>query len=188
MSAPPGCVLHFKFRSRLFSSAAQQIIFYQSRLSYPKYLEMNWFPHRKPSSSCAQPQPYTTSAINRGLSTADCDEESLYHYTSGRWLWNEKEQLSRRYVKFNPAELVRIATNVTGSKSCIQLKKLPEGNFSKVFLITMDDGKEIIAKLPNPNAGRRHFTTASEVATMAYVGASFLSYLVYDYFFHLTRL
>ncbi|GCB18970.1 hypothetical protein AAWM_01855 [Aspergillus awamori] len=32
--------------------------------------------------------------------------------------------------------------------------------------ITMDNGREIIAKLPNPNAGRPHFTAASEVATM----------------------
>ncbi|KAI3120539.1 hypothetical protein CBS147326_9423 [Penicillium roqueforti] len=30
----------------------------------------------------------------------------------------------------------------------------------------MDDGQEIIAKVPNPNAGVPHFTTASEVATM----------------------
>ncbi|KAI9672324.1 MAG: hypothetical protein M1817_003346 [Caeruleum heppii] len=30
----------------------------------------------------------------------------------------------------------------------------------------MDDGREVIAKVPNPNAGSRHFTTASEVATM----------------------
>src|SRR5690348_16121489 len=30
----------------------------------------------------------------------------------------------------------------------------------------MNDGRELIAKLPNPNAGRQHFTTASEVATM----------------------
>lgn len=30
----------------------------------------------------------------------------------------------------------------------------------------MDDGKEAIAKLTNPNAGRLHVTTASEVATM----------------------
>lgn len=66
-------------------------------------------------------------------------------------------------------ELARIAAQVTRSKSCIQVQKLPEGNFSKVFLITMDDGKEVIAKLPNPNAGRPHFTTASEVATMDYV-------------------
>lgn len=33
----------------------------------------------------------------------------------------------------------------------------------------MDDGKELIAKLPNPNAGRGHYTNASEVATMDYV-------------------
>lgn len=32
--------------------------------------------------------------------------------------------------------------------------------------MTMNDGKEIVAKLRNPNAGRRHFTTASEMATM----------------------
>ncbi|CDM36459.1 hypothetical protein DTO013E5_6890 [Penicillium roqueforti] len=93
----------------------------------------------------------------------------MYHYTSGRWLWNEKEQLSRRYVKFNLAELVKIATRATGSKSCVEVQKLPEGNFSKVFLLTMEDGKEVIAKLPNPNAGPQYFTTASEVATMDYV-------------------
>ncbi|KAF2995261.1 hypothetical protein E8E13_003826 [Curvularia kusanoi] len=33
----------------------------------------------------------------------------------------------------------------------------------------MDDGRELIAKIPNPNAGRAHYTTASEVATMDYV-------------------
>ncbi|KAH9868328.1 hypothetical protein J1614_007400 [Plenodomus biglobosus] len=33
----------------------------------------------------------------------------------------------------------------------------------------MDDGRELIAKLPNPNAGAPHLTTASEVATMDYV-------------------
>jgi hypothetical protein len=33
----------------------------------------------------------------------------------------------------------------------------------------MHDGRQFIARLPNPNAGRPHFTTASEVATMDYV-------------------
>ncbi|EFW21407.1 hypothetical protein D8B26_001612 [Coccidioides posadasii str. Silveira] len=33
----------------------------------------------------------------------------------------------------------------------------------------MHDGREVIAKLPNPNAGRLHFTTASEVATMDFL-------------------
>ncbi|KAL5395434.1 hypothetical protein PMIN03_013022 [Paraphaeosphaeria minitans] len=33
----------------------------------------------------------------------------------------------------------------------------------------MIDGRQFIARLPNPNAGRPHYTTASEVATMDYV-------------------
>ncbi|KAF2426322.1 hypothetical protein EJ08DRAFT_671908 [Tothia fuscella] len=47
--------------------------------------------------------------------------------------------------------------------------KLPEGNFNKTFLARMQDGRQIIARLPNPNAGRSQCTTASEVATMDYV-------------------
>ena len=35
--------------------------------------------------------------------------------------------------------------------------------------MSMDDGQEAIAKVPNPNAGVAHFTTASEVATMDFV-------------------
>ncbi|RMZ84963.1 hypothetical protein DV738_g299, partial [Chaetothyriales sp. CBS 135597] len=66
-------------------------------------------------------------------------------------------------------ELAKAAAEAAGSNSCIDITKLPEGNFSKVFLMVMDDGKEIIAKLPNPNAGRAHLTTASEVATMDFV-------------------
>ncbi|KAF2132436.1 phosphotransferase enzyme family protein [Dothidotthia symphoricarpi CBS 119687] len=56
-----------------------------------------------------------------------------------------------------------------GARSCVKIEKLPEGNFNKVFLLSMDDGQELIAKLPNPNAGLAHFTTASEAATMDYV-------------------
>ncbi|KAJ5964487.1 Aminoglycoside phosphotransferase [Penicillium vulpinum] len=33
----------------------------------------------------------------------------------------------------------------------------------------MADGSQVVGKVPNPNAGRAHFTTASEVATMDFV-------------------
>lgn len=36
-------------------------------------------------------------------------------------------------------------------------------------LLSMEDGREVIAKMPNPNAGVPHYTTASEVATMDFV-------------------
>jgi len=103
--------------------------------------------------------------------TLECNDKSLVEYTSARWLWNEKEQLRRRRISFNVEELVKVAARATGSNSCVNFTKIPEGNFNKVFLMVMDDGKEIIAKLPNPSAGRPHFTTASEVATMDYVCA-----------------
>ncbi|RMD44188.1 hypothetical protein DV735_g1027, partial [Chaetothyriales sp. CBS 134920] len=103
------------------------------------------------------------------VTTLLCDDKGLSEYTSGRWLWNEKKQLDCRRVLFSVTELAKAATKATGSNSCIDITKLPEGNFNKVFLMVMDDGKEIIAKLPNPNAGRPHLTTASEVATMDFV-------------------
>lgn len=101
----------------------------------------------------------------------DYDVKQFYKYTSGRWLWNEKNQLARRYVKFDLPGLLQVSAQAMGARSCVKVEKLPEGNFSKVFLIVMDDGRELIAKLPNPNAGRAHFTTASEAATMDYVWA-----------------
>lgn len=39
----------------------------------------------------------------------------------------------------------------------------------------MDNGIEVFAKLPNPNAGPEHFTIASEVATRHFV--SMLQYI-----------
>lgn len=66
-------------------------------------------------------------------------------------------------------ELCRIAAQSVGSQSCVEVTKLPEGNFTKALLLRMDDGKECVAKIPNSNAGRAHFLTASEVATMEFV-------------------
>lgn len=101
----------------------------------------------------------------------DCDVPQFYKYTSGRWLWNEEHQLARRYVEFDLPGLLQVAAQAIGARSCVKVHKLPEGNFSKTYLIAMDDGRELIAKLPNPNAGHPHFTTASEAATMDYVRA-----------------
>ncbi|OJZ91485.1 hypothetical protein ASPFODRAFT_66087 [Aspergillus luchuensis CBS 106.47] len=98
--------------------------------------------------------------------------EALNKFTSGRWLWNEKRQLAYRYVKFDLSALLQIASSAVGSKSCTQVLKISEGQYNKVFQITMDDGHEIIAKLPNPDAERPHFTTASEVATMDFTWSS----------------
>ncbi|KAE8138954.1 kinase-like domain-containing protein [Aspergillus pseudotamarii] len=104
-----------------------------------------------------------------GVKDTKDDVDALRRLTSGRWLWREEEQLTCRYVKFELQELLDIAASVVGAQSCAQVLKASEGQYNKVFLLTMDNGREIIAKLPNPNAGRPHFTTASEVATMDFL-------------------
>ncbi|KAL3481749.1 kinase-like domain-containing protein [Aspergillus californicus] len=103
------------------------------------------------------------------FSHLDNNVEALNRFTSGRWLWREQEQLACRYLKFDPSKLLDIAASATDSKKCVQVVKVTEGQYNKVFLLTMDDGHEVIVKLSNPNAGRAHFTTASEVATMDFL-------------------
>jgi hypothetical protein len=117
-----------------------------------------------------QSSHYITAA-NSAKVLHDCDAEHFHKYTSGRWLWNEKYQLARRYVKFDLPGLLKVSAQAIGARRCVEVKKLPEGNFNKVLSLTMDDGRKLIAKIPNPNAGRPHYTTASEVATIDYVRA-----------------
>ncbi|KXG46553.1 Aminoglycoside phosphotransferase [Penicillium griseofulvum] len=66
--------------------------------------------------------------------------------------------------------LIHVVEEAAGYGSvCVDVTKLPEGNSNKVFVITMQDGKQLIVKIPNPNSGPAHYTTASEVATMQFV-------------------
>lgn len=62
-----------------------------------------------------------------------------------------------------------MAAKAVNRVQCTRIVKMAEGGFNKVFLLTMDDGHEVIARIPTPIAGPRHFTTASEVATMNFL-------------------
>ncbi|KAL2798420.1 kinase-like domain-containing protein [Aspergillus keveii] len=98
----------------------------------------------------------------------DLDEEAFKAYSAQRWLWNEPAQLQRRFVISNLNTLPGIAEEAAGPDAiCVSLTKLPEGNSNKAFLATMR--ASLLVKIPNPNAGPAHYTTASEVATMQYV-------------------
>jgi hypothetical protein len=90
----------------------------------------------------------------------------LFCYTSGRWLWNEHEQLTSRYRRFDVPCLQKAACQAVGANKCVSFEKIGEGNYNKAYRLEMDDGQKVIAKVPHPNAGPRMLTTASEVATM----------------------
>ncbi|OJJ67105.1 hypothetical protein ASPBRDRAFT_34417 [Aspergillus brasiliensis CBS 101740] len=92
----------------------------------------------------------------------------FFCYTSGRWLYNEPLQLKKRYVKFNVSALQQIAGRIASSR-CVEMKKIPEGLYNKVFSLKMENGREILARIPNPNAGHPQRVVASEVATLDFL-------------------
>ncbi|MCJ1472449.1 hypothetical protein MMC13_001097 [Lambiella insularis] len=94
--------------------------------------------------------------------------EAFFNYTRARFVCNEEFEMAQRHVRFDMDKLAQIAATAIGSKSCVAVEKYPDGQYSKAFLMTMDDGKQVVAKVPNPNAGPAHLTTASEVATMEF--------------------
>ncbi|RDL38310.1 uncharacterized protein BP5553_02650 [Venustampulla echinocandica] len=98
----------------------------------------------------------------------DISEEELFRYTRYRWLtFDEDEKLTSRCRKFNVAALLAAAVNAVdnGAKSCVKILKCIEGSYNIALLLTMDNGMEVLAKLPNPNAGPSFYTTVSQVAT-----------------------
>lgn len=99
---------------------------------------------------------------------SELSHEDFFRYTSGRWLWDEEQQLRDRYRIFDTVALQRVAAESVGSNRCVSMRKLAEGGYNKVFRLLMDDGKAVIARIPNPNAGPRFYTTASEVATIEF--------------------
>ena len=96
------------------------------------------------------------------------DKDPLFHYTSGRWLWNEDEQLKARFRPFNVPGLKEAACQAAGTEQCMSCEKIGEGNYNKAYRLVMGDDQKVIAKIPHPNAGPSTLTTASEVATMEF--------------------
>lgn len=100
--------------------------------------------------------------------------EDLFSYTRGRFVRNERYEMTQRYFRFNMEELTSIAAKSVGSERCVRVEKFSDGMFNKTFLLTMQDGKEVVGKIPNPNAGQPFYTTASEIATMDFVRQSMI--------------
>lgn len=92
--------------------------------------------------------------------------DEFFKFTRGRFILDENENLRKREVVFDMNELAKVAADSVGAAQCVDIRKFADGMFNKAFLMLMDDGQEVVAKVPNPNAGRAHYTTASEVATM----------------------
>jgi len=61
--------------------------------------------------------------------------------------------MSQRHVRFNVNELARCAAETVGARTCVSISKYPDGMYNKAMLLTMNNGSQVVAKVPNPNAG-----------------------------------
>ncbi|KAI5210092.1 hypothetical protein E4T39_00431 [Aureobasidium subglaciale] len=111
----------------------------------------------------------TSPVRNAAPSPSLPDDHEIFNFTRGRFLGNEKHELRRRHRKFDVYELMRVAAQAVGANHCTGIQKCPDGMYNRILHLSMDNGKQVIAKIPNPNSGPPHFTTASEVATMQFV-------------------
>ncbi|RPA83015.1 hypothetical protein BJ508DRAFT_413682 [Ascobolus immersus RN42] len=113
------------------------------------------------------------SSTPRSLTTSsDIDwnqNEDFFKHTGGKFLFNAKQGFADRYVKFDMNLLAAEAAKSVGASSVVTIEKLPEHQYNKRFLMTMDDGQTVVAQVPNPVAGKPGKVTASEVATMDFV-------------------
>ena len=98
--------------------------------------------------------------------------DEFFKFTRSRFLVDESENLKKREIQFSMNELAKVAADKIGASKCVSIRKYPDGMYNKAYLLSMEDGQEVVAKVPNPNAGIPHFTTASEVATMDFVSLS----------------
>ncbi|KAL8972520.1 MAG: hypothetical protein Q9197_002745 [Variospora fuerteventurae] len=122
---------------------------------------------------------FTTSEV-----FSDQDDDMLFKHTSTRWAYNEPRRLAERYLKFNPEALKAVAASSIGRSQVdvISISKLAEGGFNRTFTIAMQDGLELIARLPYPITIPKRYATASEVATIRFVGTHGIPVpKIYDY-------
>lgn len=91
-----------------------------------------------------------------------------YTYTSGRWLNHDKLERDSRYIQFDFAALCKKAVELCpGAGKVIRYEK-KEGGFNRSFVIIMNNGMRVVARLPTCIVGPRQLKTNSEVATMTY--------------------
>ena len=111
-----------------------------------------------------------SSELHASLSSSGLKyNDDLFNYTRGRFLFDDAHEISQRHVRFDVNALARCAAEAAGAEMCTSIEKFPDGMFNKSMLLTMSNGSQVVAKVPNPNAGMASITTASEVATMDFV-------------------
>ncbi|KAL4921179.1 hypothetical protein BDW62DRAFT_220049 [Aspergillus aurantiobrunneus] len=92
-----------------------------------------------------------------------------YTCTAGHWLHRDKLQREARYVQFDFAHLCEVAIGLCEGASCVSSYEKKEEGYNRVFILAMDTGKHVIARISTRVAGPPRLVTNSELATIEYL-------------------
>ena len=57
----------------------------------------------------------------------NAENEDYFRFTRGRFVSDEKHEMSQRYVRLDVHQLARLVAEALGSKFCIAIEKDPDG-------------------------------------------------------------
>jgi hypothetical protein len=91
-----------------------------------------------------------------------------YTYTHGTWIHRNDERQAGRKLQFNFDALLGLAIDRTPGATRVLSCDKKVGGFNRVFVVRLDSGKSVIARLPTKLAGPPRTTVSSEVATLQF--------------------
>jgi hypothetical protein len=103
-------------------------------------------------------QPYTDTAL----------AFDPYAYTHGRWLHRNDERQEARRLQFDFDALLDVAIDGSPKATRVLSCEKKEGGSNRVFVIRLDNGRSVIARLPTKLTGPPRTTVSSEVATLKF--------------------
>jgi hypothetical protein len=91
-----------------------------------------------------------------------------HSYTQGRWLDRDSERRKARDIRFNFDALLDIAIESSAGATAVVSCEKTERSFNRAFVILLDNGAKVVARVPNSLADPPRLTVSSEVATIQY--------------------
>jgi len=89
-------------------------------------------------------------------------------YTSGRWLRLNDEHQKSRHIDFDFPALLKTAVEASpGAGSVVNYEKI-EGGYNRAFILHLDNGNRVVARIPFRHSGPPMLATNSEIATITY--------------------
>lgn len=124
---------------------------------------------------CRQTLGSQVRALHTSSSSPNIIEPN--RHSTGGWLHQDRLQREARYTKLDFDALCEQAVRLfPGSSGVAHCEKI-EGGFNRTFILTLDCGSKVVARVPTSVAGPPKLATSSEVATMNYCQYTFI-YLI----------